>query len=334
MLSILIALVIFLLVVLFHEGGHFFSAKLCGIKVNEFSIGMGPAFWQKEEKDTLYSIRVIPLGGYCAMEGEDEHSSSPDSFDQASVGKRFLTIFAGPLMNIFVAIVFFIIYMLMVGRPIPVVSSFAEQSPVEAVGMEKGDEIIAINYVDLEDFDQLKKTVQENEDKEMVLSVLKKTGKREEYVVRPIKDMGQYYLGFQPESKIDILYSVKAGFIMTFQIFFSLIQFLGQLFRGGIDFQAVSGPIGVIQTIGEAYKLGFSKLVFYAGYISVNLAFFNLLPIPALDGSKLLLLILEKIRGKALDKSLETKITLVGFIFLLALIFIVSIKDVMKLIGG
>ncbi|MDD7543662.1 MAG: site-2 protease family protein, partial [Peptoniphilaceae bacterium] len=144
-MSIILAFIIFFIVVLFHEGGHFFAAKSVGIRVNEFSIGMGPAIWKKTKGETLYSLRALPLGGYCAMEGEDEESASPDSFDAAKPWQRFLTILAGPVMNLLIALLCFILYLGMVGEAVPVIDSFTEHSAFQTAGASAGDRVISVN---------------------------------------------------------------------------------------------------------------------------------------------------------------------------------------------
>ena len=331
-ITIISALAVFLLVVLFHELGHFLVAKAVNIKVNEFSIGMGPAIVQSQKGETEYSLRAIPLGGYCAMEGEDEDSADPRGFDQAKPWQRFFTILAGPIMNILTAVLLFSIYAAMMGQPVPVVDEFTENSVLAEAGLEEGDEITAINGVAVEGQEHLRNIVQEHGSEMLTITYEKPDGTSNSVDVQAQEQDGRYLIGFIARTVRDNpINSIKQGFKMTWTTFIQLFQILGMLFSGQLGMDAVSGPVGVISTIGQAASNGLMPLIFLTGYISVNLAFFNLLPIPALDGSKLLFIIIEKLRGKPVNKELETKITMVGFAFLLGLIVLISIKDIINI---
>lgn len=330
-MSIILAFIIFFIVVLFHEGGHFFAAKSVGIRVNEFSIGMGPAIWKKTKGETLYSLRALPLGGYCAMEGEDEESASPDSFDAAKPWQRFLTILAGPVMNLLIALLCFILYLGMVGEAVPVIGTFTDHSAFQTAGASVGDRVISVNDTAVSNLEELSAVLQQSGGKTVSVALEGKDGTHKTVETTPMQEEGIYILGFQPHRERSLLHAVPAGFTMLWKTFISLFVVLGKLFTGGLSLGAVSGPIGVVKTIGEAAKQGVAPLIFFAGYISVNLAFFNLLPIPALDGSKLLFIIIEKLRGKPMNKTWETRITMAGFALLMGLILLVSVKDVLQL---
>ena len=330
--SILAAFAVFLFVVLFHELGHFIAAKSVGIKVNEFAVGMGPAILKRQRGETEYSLRLLPLGGYCAMEGEDENSDDPRGFEQAKPLGRFLTIFAGPFMNILIAILVFTFYTAMIGKPVPIIKELVEGSPLAQTEIEPGDRILSINGQELTGQDHLKDLVRQSEGNPIEIEYETTSGNRKNIQVQPKEENGQYLLGFIAETTYDdFFYFIRAGWMMTWQTFISLFQIIGMLISGKLGLDAVSGPVAVISTIGQAAKTGLANLLYLTAYISVNLAFFNLLPIPALDGSKLVFILLEKLRGKPLNKETEGKITMVGFIFLLSLIFLVSIKDIMAL---
>lgn len=331
-ISIISALIVFLLVVLFHELGHFLVAKAVNIKVNEFSIGMGPAITQSQKGETLYSLRAIPLGGYCAMEGEDEDSADPRGFDQAKPWQRFLTILAGPVMNILSAILLFSIYAAMLGQPVPIIDEFTETSVLQEAGLEEGDEITAINGVAVEGQDHLRSLVQEYGENPISVDYVKVDGTNSTVNVQAQEQDGVYLIGFIAKTvSAGPIYAIQQGFSTTWTTFVQLFQILGMLFSGQLGMDAVSGPVGVISTIGVAASNGIMPLIFLTGYISVNLSFFNLLPIPALDGSKLLFIIIENLRGKPVNKDLESKITMAGFAFLLGLIVLISVKDIITI---
>lgn len=331
-LTILAAIAVFLIVVLFHELGHFVAAKLVGIKVNEFSVGMGPALVQKQSGETLYSVRLLPLGGYCAMEGEDEDSIDPRGYDQAKPWQRFITILAGPLMNLLIAIIFFTIFSYLSGAPNQEVASFPENSPLEEAGLEIGDKIVSINEIELQNHEHLQYMTAGSDGEELEVAYQKEDGSIQTVRIDPMEVDGQYILGFTPgRQPISLTQSLADGLSLTWATFTGLFTIIGMLFTGQLGLDAVSGPVGVVTQIGQVAASGLVPLLFFTAYISVNLAFFNLLPIPALDGSKLLLILVEKLRGRPMKKETEAKITIVGFMLLMGLILVVSIKDIVNL---
>lgn len=329
--SILVAIIIFLFVVLFHEGGHFIAAKSVGIKVNEFAVGMGPAILKKQRGETLYSLRALPLGGFCAMEGEEEETDDPRGYDRAKPWQRFITIFAGPFMNLVIAWICFTLFLGMAGKQVPVIDRFSDNSVLQTAGLEIGDELLSINGNEIVDYDNMTDLIQKYGEKDIEIEYKKTDGSINKVAVKPYEENGQYYVGIVGKSVPDFSHAFVDGMKMSGRLFGQLFDILGRLFTGKLSLNAVSGPIGVIKTIGDATKEGLGTIIFFAGYISLNLAFFNLLPIPALDGSKLLFIIIEKFRGKPINKEIENRITIAGFIFLMGLIVVVSIKDIINI---
>lgn len=329
--TIIISIVIFLLLILFHEGGHFIAAKSVGIKVNEFAVGMGPKIWSKQTDETLYSLRALPIGGYCAMEGEEEESEDPRSFNNAKPWQRFVTILAGPLTNIVVAILTFSIFLWLSGSPSLKVGTIEDNSPATHAGLQVGDVIQEVNGTKVDAFAQVQTIIREAEGNPVEIKI-SRGGQSQTFQVVPQKGADQVYrIGFSAALESSFLGGLVGGFQMTFDFFGQLFQVLKQLFTGQLSMDAVGGPVAVVSMIGQAASNGFKDALFLFGYISVNLAFFNLLPIPALDGSKMLLILIEKLRGKPLNPEIEGRITMVGFVLLLSLILFVTIKDVIKL---
>lgn len=332
-MTVIVALLIFMVVICLHELGHFFVAKKVDIKVVEFSVGMGPALHQRVKGETTYSLRALPLGGYCAMEGEDEEEGSDDprSYDKAKPGQRFLTILAGPLMNLLIAYICFFIYLGVIGNPLPVIGSFSPASPLEAAGLQTGDEILAINGQAVKNYDHMKSLIQEGGQAPLTLDY--RQGDQEQQVkVQPIEDNGAYYLGFTPQTEQNWWAALGQAGKMTGTTYVMLFHIIGQLISGQLSVQSVSGPVGIIAMIGDASRQGFAQVMYLMGYISLNLAFFNLLPIPALDGSKLLLIAIEKLSGKKMSKKAETRITLIGFALLMALFVLITFQDIRRLV--
>lgn len=335
-MRILLAVVLFLLLIVFHEFGHFIIAKKSGIKVNEFAVGMGPLVYSKEKGETTYSFRAIPIGGYCAMEGEDDESSNPRSFDNAPASKRFLTILAGPVANLIIAVLVFTIVGVIGGVVTTTVSDFIDDSPAQAAGIEKGDEILKINGQEIGDFTDISKVVNDfykDKDFDKEITVLaKRNGKDLDFAFKPKVEGENTYIGIIPARRTPGFFeAIGLGFKETGRNVKMIFTILGRLFTGKLAFGALSGPVGVLKELGNQAQNGLANLLYFLAYISVNLAVFNLLPIPALDGSKLLTSGIEIITGKKINKKLEEKITMVGFFILLGLILVVSIKDIVNL---
>lgn len=335
-MRIVLAVVLFLLLIVFHEFGHFIVAKKSGIKVNEFAVGMGPLIYSKEKGETTYSFRAIPIGGYCAMEGEDDESSDPRSFDNAPAIKRFLTILAGPVANLIIAVLVFTIVGVIGGVVTTRVDDFIEDSPAKAIGIEKGDEILKVNGQEISDFADISKVVNDfykDKDFEKEITVLaKRDGKELDFAFKPKVEGENTYIGIIPARRTPGFFeAIGLGFKETGRNIKMIFVILGRLFTGKLALGALSGPVGVLKELGNQAQNGLANLLYFLAYISVNLAVFNLLPIPALDGSKLLTSGIEIITGKKINKKLEERITMVGFFILLGLILVVSIKDIVNL---
>lgn len=336
MSKIIIAIVMFLFLILIHEFGHFLLAKASGIKVNEFAIGMGPAIFKKQGEETLYSLRLIPIGGYCAMEGEDDESSDPRSYDRAPAKSKFLTILAGPLMNLLLAVIIFFVVALNTGVATKTIGGFSKDSPAKAAGLKLGDEVVRLDGKDITSFTDISPILNEyykdrDKDEEISLGVLS-NNESKTYDISPMEENGSYYLGIESKlRKAGLGEAIKMGFVETGKNIALIFVVLGRLFTGKIAFSALSGPVGVVKELGNQAQNGLMSLLYFLGYISVNLGVFNLLPIPALDGSKIVSALYEMITGKRVNKKFEEKITVAGFVILLGLILVISIKDIINL---
>lgn len=321
--SIVIAVFLFLIVIVVHEFGHFTLAKLSGIDVEEFSIGMGPSLFSFKSKETQYSLRAIPMGGYVSMENVSD--DNPNSFNNAPVYKRMLVILAGAFMNFLLAFILFFIIGITTGNSINEVGKIAENSPAEKQ-LQVGDEILQINNKKTETWNEVFDNIQQS-DKTVQLKI-----KRNEEILNISIDKAEdNTLGIYPASKISFSNSIKGAFASIALIISSLITFLSRIFTGGVSIDEVSGPVGIVSNMGEVVKMGFSYVLFFLAYINVNVGFLNLLPIPSLDGAKFLSLLVEGIRKKPISQKAEMIINLVGFMLLILLIIIVTINDIIKL---
>lgn len=326
------AIFVFLLVILFHEFGHFAVAKLVGIKVHEFSIGMGPKLYQKNKGGTDYSIRVLPIGGYVRMEGEDESSDDPKSFNRMPIKSRIAVVAAGSIMNFILAIIVFSIISYSVGMPTTTIEEAIIGSPAYEAGLKPGDKIVKINNKEINNWISVVEEISGSQADEPMEISITRNDEIKNVSLTPTynKEEERTIIGIVPATERGILLAIKGGFEKTAAILQLMFQFLGMLFRGEVTSEHLSGPVGVIHTVGEAAKYGFINLLSIMGFISVNLGFFNLLPIPALDGSRILFLIIEFIRGKPMDPEKEGLIHFVGFVLLLVLMVAVTYTDIVR----
>ncbi len=323
----------FLIVV--HEFGHFFVARLCGITVLEFSIGMGPALFKKQGKGTLFAVRLFPVGGYCKMDGEDESSDNPGAFCNKSVLKRLAVVVSGALMNLIVA---FIITAFVVifsdALPSTIVAEFTENSVSSAVLCEN-DKIIKINGENVNIYTDISGAFSRAYDKNTLdITVIRDNAALE------LKDVH-----FPSEKISDSISSIIPDFLVyaenktvgtvlyhTFYRMISYVKLMYQtifdLFTGRASLDYVSGPVGTSKVISDAAKSGFSVLIQLVSLISINLFVMNLLPLPALDGGRIVFLLIELIFRKPVSQKVESIIHFIGLILLLGLMVVITFKDI------
>ncbi|HHX86641.1 MAG TPA: RIP metalloprotease RseP [Firmicutes bacterium] len=323
---------VFGLLILAHELGHFFAARATGVKVLELAIGFGPRIVGWEKNDTSYSLRVFPLGGYCRMLGEDpDDELSKDSFIQKTVAQRSLVLLAGAVMNLVLALVlFFIIFFFLVGSPLTGNSrlgSVSPASPAGEAGLKPGDEIIKIDGKEINNWDDVVANIENRAGEELEI-VVNRNQENLTLTAVPVKNpqTGKAIIGITPVVKKYYL----AGSIQTSLSRFALIILsIGQVISGKAPLD-VAGPVGIIMIVGEVAATGFVNLLWLAALISISLGIINLLPVPALDGGRLLFLIIEGIRGKPLDPEKEGFIHFIGFALLLLLILFVTYHDLIR----
>ena len=427
-MSIILAILIFSVLVLFHEFGHFLFAKLSHITVLEFSLGMGPRLFSFEKGGTKYSLKLLPLGGSCLMEGEDEDNDDPGAFNNAPIAGRIATVAAGPVFNFVLAFVVSMIVVGMTGYSLPIVSSVETGSAAEAAGLREGDRITSFDgygtsiadelytYMALEGLDGSPVTVEyvrdgekssltytpDSEEKYMLgfsyyndeneakigsvtlNGAMYKAGLQAGDVICEInstvinsgKELQEYMNAYEMDgSEMKISYirgdkvksvSVaptvttyarigfdyngsyeKAGIAEMIRYGFCEMKYwvkttilsLKMLFTGKVSVNEMSGPVGIVTTIDSTYQESKSygltatvaTMLNMMILLSANLGVMNLLPIPALDGGRLVFLIIEAVRRKPIDREIEGKIHFAGFALLMMLILYVSVHDVIKL---
>lgn len=325
------AIFVFLLVILLHELGHFTVAKLVGIKVNEFAIGMGPTIFKTQKGETKYSLRVLPIGGYVSMEGEDEDSNDPRSFNSAPVLSRMGVIAAGAFMNFVLAIVVLSIVSFNAGMPTTTIEGTTKNSPAEVAGILKGDKITSIDGKSVDTGQDIINEIGTKNEKELFEINVSRDNKEIDLTVTPIIENERTVIGIETKVERSFSSAIKGGFQKTGMFLKAMFDFVKMAFRGKVSTNDLSGPVGVISVVGEAAKMGFTDLLLILGFISVNLGFFNLLPIPALDGSRLVFLLIELIRGKPIDAEKENLVHVVGFFLLIGLMIVVTYKDLIRI---
>ena len=325
------AIFVFLLVILLHELGHFTVAKLVGIKVNEFSIGMGPKLLQKRKGETQYTLRILPIGGYVQMEGEDEDSDDPRAFGKVPALSRIAVVAAGAIMNFVLAIIVLSIVSFSMGQPTNTIGEIIPNTPAQFGGVMEGDRFISINGTPINTWDELSNTISSSSGNEEFQIKVIRDNQEETLYIQPTVEDGKIMIGVIPMYEKSFVAGLKGGFEMTANFIGLMFDFVKMIFTGGVSINDLSGPVGVINEIGNAARMGTMNLLILLGFISVNLGFFNLLPIPALDGSRLIFLFIELVRGKPINPEKENLIHFVGLIFLLGLMLVVTYKDLIRI---
>jgi regulator of sigma E protease len=333
MSAIIQAIVIFFLLILVHEFGHYIVAKKSGTHVYEFAIGMGPLIRSFERNGTQYSIRLIPIGGYVRLEGEDEESDSPTGFTKQPPWKKFLILFAGAFMNfVFAGVIFFLLFSIL-GQPNTAIDQVIPDSAAAIHGLQSGDKIVEFQGVEIDSWEQLSSEIQKTAANQTVSISLLRDGAEISYSLQMGEgENGQGYLGIIPKRGFNFWFSVKSSWIYFWQGMGLLAGFFRELIQGKVGAEAVAGPVGIVTMIGEASQYGWLALLNLAGLISINLGFVNLLPIPALDGGRILFVLVEAIRRKPVPPEKEGWIHFIGFALMLGLLILITYQDLLRLL--
>lgn len=327
------AIFVFGLLIASHEFGHFITAKLSNVKVLEFSLGMGPKLFGFKGRETNYSFRVFPIGGYVKMLGEEDKCSDPRAFCNQSPWIRLIIIIAGAFMNFLIAIILFMLVSYNLGVVKPIVSNVEPNYPAMTAGVKPNDKIIMVNNTKIKTWNQFKVFIAENKDKPFIMTV-KRDNKTIELNLKPVynEKEGRYLVGITPKLvKGDLIESIKDGFNETTTSITQMIIFLGGIFKGKVSANDVGGPVAIIKMSGEAAKVGIWNLLFFTAFLSVNLGVFNLIPFPALDGGWVIILLFEGITGKKVDENKIGLINLIGFAILIAFAILITFKDILKI---
>lgn len=362
--SVALAILILLAMITVHEFGHYIAGKILKFKINEFAIGFGPKLFKRKSKKTgeLFSVRLLPLGGFCAFEGEDgvNGEESANAFTKKAPWKRIIVLVAGPLMNYLLALLLIIVSMFAFGQPVYKVGSVAqveppEQAIYEEYSLEEGDLLLKVNgkriYLITDMMSALKDKVTGDK-----ISVTVSRGGEErvqEVILRAdcnfesseevskvwhalglgtvVKDDGVKYWDVSAESyRFGFFETLGNSFMYSFKIAGTIFKVLGELLTGHIGLSSMGGPVTTIKLTSQLAVQSAQSFFEIAAYIGVNLAVFNLLPIPALDGSKVIFCLIEWIFRKPVPRKIEAVIHSVGFVLILAFAVIVDILQFAK----
>ncbi len=349
---IIIAIIIFGILIAIHEFGHFTAAKLCGVKVEEFAIGMGPALFKKQKGETVYALRILPIGGFCAMAGEDEESDDPRAFTNQGFWKKFVILCAGSFMNLVLGIVLILImYAGAQAFVTPTIDHFMDGCPYEGTeAMQAGDTFYSIDGQRIYLVSDVSSFLMRG-DGVYDIVMLRDGGKVE------LKDFAlttKTYAEYANEGPkygfvfgyTEATFGTKLEYTWNTTLEFSRLVWLGlgDLINGKVGLKDMSGPVGIVDMMNEvgqqaeSAKAAADNLLYISAFIAVNLAIMNMLPIPALDGGRVFLMIvtviIEAVSRKKLDPKYEGYIHLGGMVLLLGLMALVMYNDIAKLITG
>lgn len=348
-INVIIALIVFSAIIFFHELGHFLLAKKNGIYVNEFAVGMGPTLVSYTRKETKYSIKLIPMGGYCMMLGEDEDVQDEHSFSTKPVWARISVVIAGPLFNFILAFLLSIVLISFVGYDSPQISDFSEKSAAKEAGLQVGDVITSYNGHRIYNYREILVYNQFNQSGGEVTLTVSRDGKEQEYCFQPTKTESGYVMGIYAGARqkgnfftvikysaLELRYYIKTTFLS-----------LQYLVTGRLGLNNLSGPVGIVSmmsdTIDEAKESAEGNtslaiinvvlnMVNFCILLSANLGVMNLLPLPALDGGRTLMLLVEAFFKKKMSADKEALVNTIGFMLLLGLMVIVMFQDIFKII--
>ena len=344
-LNLLLFIIILGVIVFVHEFGHFIFAKITGVYVYEFAIGMGPKIWGFKKGETDYNLRAIPIGGFCSLAGEDldddDLKKVPKNMrlQDKKAWQRFLIMVFGPMNNFILAVLLLLFIALIWGGSTmnPVISKVEKNSAAMEAGLVSGDKIININNHKIKTSDDISLYLAISNPKKTSKIVVDRDGSEITYKVKPKKikvkgeDAYRYGIGIKPEKTKGVGEAFVYTYKKTVSIFKQMFVTVGYLFTGGIRLSQLAGPVGIYSIVGEQSKTGLANILYLVAFLSINVGFLNLLPIPAFDGGHILFIIIEKIKGSPVNPELENKIHAVFLILLMILMVVITFNDIVRL---
>lgn len=344
-ITLIILILVLSIIVFIHELGHFLAAKKIGVYVSEFAIGMGPKIFsfRRKNDETLYSLRLLPLGGFTAIANDKE--TSPDLRDdqvlenKSALG-RFFVLIMGIVFNFVLAIIFLFINGLIYGSPTtdPYVGKIVLDSPAYEAGLLEGDLILKVDDKSVSSWEDIILETYYVSERESFTFLVDRDGKEQEITISPKYEKGEdgelkpsfgFTSGINKEK--GFLSALKYGFEGTWKTTLNVFKVLGKLITGQLGADNLSGPIGVFTVIDDAKSNGLENIIYLIAYLSINIGIINLIPVPVFDGGRILLLLIEKIKGDKLNPKVEVWLNNIGALLLILLMLYVTLNDILKL---
>ena len=342
-MKIAIVLLVFTVIVTAHELGHFIMAKRSGVLVHEFAIGMGPKIVSKKWGETAYSLRILPIGGYCMMQEEVGGSGDARSLSSQTVGQRISILIAGPVMNFLLALVLMFIIVMAGGEASNIVGQISPGFPAEEAGMQVKDRIVMVNGIKTKNMNDITTVLDTIKDNKVGFTIRRDGSEFDINLERQYSEQDNRYLvGFTAELvETNLLSGIKNSFMQTINLVKMTLDGFAMLLTGQVSVDQLAGPVGVVTAGVEVWEAGVQESVWYAvqqmfflgALISVNLGIFNLLPFPALDGGRIIFTAIEGIRGKPVDPKVEGLFHGLGFVLLMGLMVFVLYNDIIRTLG-
>lgn len=332
-LTVIYAVLIFCLLIFVHEFGHFAAAKAVGVRVNKFALGMGPALLHFQGGETEYSLRLLPIGGYCQMEGEDDDSDDPRAFHTKAAWQKAIVVVAGAAMNLLTCIIIITCMLAaMGGVGTTGIGSISPDSPAATAGLQPGDKIVDVNNKPVNSWKEITQIIVADQSTTVHFTV-KRDGEilKVDSGVAQASD-GHKIVGISSALSKNPLLLLKSAAVSTVDMAGQMFSYLGQLVTGHGSMNDLVGPVGIVSLINDEAKQGLLAIANLTALLSLNLAIVNMLPLPALDGGRLLFLIIRKCTGKAITDETEGKIHLVGMMLLFGFMLFMVVKDVNRFI--
>lgn len=336
-MNILITLIILSIIIFIHELGHFLTAKLFKMPVSEFAMGMGPKLASYKTKETLYSIRGIPMGGFVNIEGMDIDNPVENGFNTKPAWQRFIVLFAGVFMNFLLAFVIVVPFTMMIGKVVPDESSvigYIDEKAPSAKYLMVGDEILEMDGQLISAWQDVADVSAQQKDEDMKIKILR-DGEELSFDIKLIysQERERYLIGINQKyniQKYKAFEGMKAGIQSYFNVFSQIFKGFKMIVTGQVRSDQIAGPVGLVRIVDSFAKEGLMSLVGLTALLSVNIGIFNLFPLPALDGGRIIFVLLELI-GVEVNKKTEEKIHTVGIILLIGLFILITGNDIKNL---
>lgn len=317
-----------------HEFGHLVTAKLFRIKVNEFAIGMGPLIASKDMGETKYSLRAVPIGGFCAMEAENEESDDEGAFNNKPAWQRIIVLASGAAINVLVALTLMIIITIYVGVPTNTLDKVVPNSPAASSGILAGDKIISIDGKETSSWIDTVTAISKNRDGKTMEMVVSRDGMENTFIITPKKDKdGRLVIGIVSRASHNVFLCAGQGIKVTWRLNSQMIGALKQMAHKGISKDSVTGPVGMAGLVNKTAHTGILSYLYLVALISLNMAIVNLLPFPALDGGRIIFVLIRKVTGNVISAKAEGYMHLAGFGVLIALFVFITWQDLTRVLG-